>query len=77
MSSLLFFPIEVNAVSIISPLEDSTAQWTYPGIRDVLNSRNLPPFVKYEDPTCHQNRLHILDITCFLLRVPRMSSVHR
>ena len=48
-----------------------------PGISDVLNSRNLPPFVKHEDPTCHHNWLHILDTTCFLLRVPRMPSVHR
>ena len=33
--------------------------------------------VTHEDPTCHQIRLHILDTTCFLLRVRRMPSVHR
>ena len=45
------------------------------GILDVLHSRNLQPFWKQEDPTCCCNWLHILDTTCFLLRVPRMPSV--
>ena len=76
--NIAIFSIEVDGVSIIFLLEFSTAQRAYPpGILDVLNSQNSPPFLTHEDPTCHHIPLHILVTTCFLLRVPKMPSVHR